>query len=534
MHIFPINFNGSWVSKTNSSNFNSVVSEKRTMAPKYNFAPPNFAAQISQISFCAKDTPVVKNLSGEYKNIIVDKDTIIRGDAYIGTISVTGKDTKLFLEGNLEVVGVMHDKKGGSKGTSFVKVSDSNVCHIRDFREVKLCKSAKVGDITGADCVHFCDNSYANSVNTAYASLTGNSAAGNISAINVKLYDYAQVNQISLKPNGTSLNKPASSIVSAPNTKISGIDLNGNSCIFDISGKSMKLTASPMAKASSVETKSTQQTLGNAQGQSLKPKGFACVAGMETIKDELRKKVINPIKNERYKAMGIKPPNGVLLYGPPGCGKTYVAEALAEEIGRKYFPIKLSDIGSSYINATSANLKKKFDEAIANAPAVVFLDEIDSIGTSRNGLPTGHEETTKLVNELLMAANNCADKNILIIYATNNPDALDSALKRSGRIDLKIEISEPDLKTREELLKMYIQRFSQVDGDIDYAALAEQSEGFVSADFENLANRAAILAVEEDSEITQTHAKQAIYELKTDKKTDKKRAIGFLGANLLA
>lgn len=204
-------------------------------------------------------------------------------------------------------------------------------------------------------------------------------------------------------------------------------------------------------------------------------KGFAKVAGMDELKETLYTDVIEPItKPELYKKYGLKPLNGCLLYGPPGCGKTYMVKALAEETGRYFVEMPASSVGSTYQHQTSKNISDKFAEARRNAPSIIFIDEVEALAPAREGLADWDIESNENVTELLQQINNCREKNVLVVFASNEPQRMDKAIKRTGRLDKRIFLPPPDLKTRIELFHIALAKVKKKDENIDIAQLAQK------------------------------------------------------------
>lgn len=222
--------------------------------------------------------------------------------------------------------------------------------------------------------------------------------------------------------------------------------------------------------------------------QSPKGNGFADVAGMDELKKRLNEEVIDIIKNpEKYKRLRVKIPNGILLYGPPGCGKTFIAEKFAEEVGCNYMYVHCSDVASPYIHGGQEKIAALFEKARENAPTVLFLDELDAMLADRSR----HTNVSEYgeVNEFLTQLNNCADNHVFVIGATNNPKGIDSAALRSGRLDIKVYVPAPDKTERIALFKLYLKDI--VEDDVDYELLAEKTDGYVSKDVCSLINNAA-------------------------------------------
>ncbi len=213
-----------------------------------------------------------------------------------------------------------------------------------------------------------------------------------------------------------------------------------------------------------------------------KGEGFKKIAGMAQLKEDITSEVIEPLLNpEGVEAYGIQTPNAVLFFGPPGCGKTYFAECLAEEVGFNYMKVGPSDVGSTYVHGGQEKIKNLFEEAKTNAPTILFLDEVDAMMPERNNNIGHHYETE--VNEWLVQMNNCAKNKIFIIGATNRLNKIDKAVLRSGRFDRKVFIPLPDFHLRQSLFQLEIKkRETVIEGEIDFSELAKLTDGFVSSD----------------------------------------------------
>jgi len=230
------------------------------------------------------------------------------------------------------------------------------------------------------------------------------------------------------------------------------------------------------------------------------PSGFQQIAGMEFLKETLRDDVIKALNEpELYKSYGITIPNGMLLYGPPGCGKTFIAEKFAEEVGFNFVMIKPSDIQSKYINATQENISKLFDEAKENAPTIIFFDELDALVPTREG--DLHQMHASAVNEFLAQMTNCSEDGIFIIAATNRPERIDPAMLRTGRIDKIIYLPPPDKVAREELFKIYL-KSRPIELNLNFNALAEKTENYVSSDIKFIVDEASRAALKVKSRIS--------------------------------
>jgi transitional endoplasmic reticulum ATPase len=229
--------------------------------------------------------------------------------------------------------------------------------------------------------------------------------------------------------------------------------------------------------------------------------GFKAIAGMQELKDTIQLDVIDALNDkERYAEYGLTIPNGMLLYGPPGCGKTFFAERMAEEIGFNFYQIKPSDIQSKFVNASQENIKNLFDEARENAPSIIFIDELDAMVPNRNDSNVNHMNTSA-VNEFLAQMNNCGDDGVFIIGATNRPNSIDPAILRAGRLDKVIYLPPPDFEARELMFKLYLEKRPREVG-LDYAVLAQATENYVSSDIKFLCDEASRKALQLKSRIS--------------------------------
>lgn len=256
---------------------------------------------------------------------------------------------------------------------------------------------------------------------------------------------------------------------------------------------------------------SQQQSDNTPVSSAIKKKGegFAAVAGMEELKQQMREEVIEPLYNpEEYHRYGVTIPNGMLLYGPPGCGKTFFAKHFAEEVGFNFMCITPATLKSRYVNATQENIAKMFKEAEENAPTVIFIDEMNELVPNRDD-GNVHEMSKSAVNEMLAQMDRTGEKGIFIIGATNYPNMIDPAILRAGRLDKKYYIGVPDTKARMALFKLYLEK-RPFDFGLDYQQLADMTQGYVSADIQLIVNDASRNALRQHSKITMGLLKAAI------------------------
>jgi transitional endoplasmic reticulum ATPase len=229
-------------------------------------------------------------------------------------------------------------------------------------------------------------------------------------------------------------------------------------------------------------------------------KGFAAIAGMKELKEQLQLDVIDALHNpEEYSKYGVTMPNGMLLYGPPGCGKTFFAKHFAEEVGFNFMLATPSTLKSRYINATQENIAKMFEEAEKNAPTIIFIDEINELLPNRES--DAHEMAKSAVNEMLAQMDRTGEKGIFIIGATNFPDLIDPAILRAGRLDKKFYLPPPDFEARRAMFEMYL-KTRPLDFGVDYDKLSTLTINYVSSDIEFLVNEASRSALKEKSRIT--------------------------------
>lgn len=222
---------------------------------------------------------------------------------------------------------------------------------------------------------------------------------------------------------------------------------------------------------------------------------FKDVAGADEAKQELEE-VVEFLKHpKKYNDLGAKIPKGVLLYGPPGTGKTLLAKAVAGEAGVPFFSISGSDFVEMFVGVGASRVRDLFEQAKKSAPCIVFIDEIDAVGRQRGaGLGGGHDEREQTLNQLLVEMDGFgANEGIIMIAATNRPDILDPALLRPGRFDRQIVVDRPDIKGRQEILKVHI-KGKPISPEVELGVIARRTPGFTGADLSNLVNEAALMA----------------------------------------
>ncbi len=254
---------------------------------------------------------------------------------------------------------------------------------------------------------------------------------------------------------------------------------------------------------------------GNARTRTLSEKDkkvtFDDVAGADEEKEELQE-IVDFLKDpKKFMALGARIPKGVLLVGPPGTGKTLLAKAVAGEAGVGFLSISGSDCVELYVGVGASRVRVLFEQAKKTAPAIVFIDEIDAVGRQRGtGLGGGHDEREQTLNQLLVEMDGfAANEGVVVLAATNRADVLDPALLRPGRFDRQIYVGYPDIRGREEILKVHA-RQKPLAEDVDLKKLAQGTAGFTGADLENLINEAALLAARKNQKfITMSDLKEA-------------------------
>jgi len=226
---------------------------------------------------------------------------------------------------------------------------------------------------------------------------------------------------------------------------------------------------------------------------------FDDVAGVDEAKQELSEIVEFLREPEKFISLGARIPKGVLMVGPPGCGKTLTAKAISGEAGVPFFSISGSEFVEMFVGVGASRVRDLFDQAKRNSPCIIFMDEIDAVGRHRGaGLGGSHDEREQTLNQILVEMDGFdTDTNIIVVAATNRPDILDPALLRPGRFDRRVVLDRPDRKGREQILNIHA-KGKPLASDVDLSVIAKQTPGFVGADIENLVNEAAILAARRD------------------------------------
>ncbi len=239
--------------------------------------------------------------------------------------------------------------------------------------------------------------------------------------------------------------------------------------------KREKLLISQQEKPKSIKVKS-----GN---------GFIDIAGMEELKSQLNTQVLDVLKRpEHFKKYGVTIPNGMLLYGPPGCGKSFISEKFCEEAGFNFFLIKPSDLSSIYVSGGEEKIGQLFKEAESNAPTVICFDEVDAIMPKRTN--DSYQSISARVNEFLAQLNKCSERGIFVIATTNKPELIDEAMLRTGRLEVKIYVAPPDRTARIQLFEIYLKN-RHCEIGLDYEKLADTTENVVASDVEFIVNTAS-------------------------------------------
>lgn len=230
--------------------------------------------------------------------------------------------------------------------------------------------------------------------------------------------------------------------------------------------------------------------------------GFDDIAGMSALKKQLKSEILDVLKRpEHFKKYGVTIPNGMLLYGPPGCGKSFISEKFCEEAGFNFFMVKPSDLSSIYVSGGEEKIGQLFSEAAKNAPTVICLDEVDAIMPNRS--EDSNQSIASRVNEFLSQINKCSDRGIFVIATTNKPSLIDVAMLRTGRLEIKVYVPPPDTIARKELFELYLKN-RHCEVGLDYKALADLTPNVVASDVEFIVNKAAHKAAIEEIRISMT------------------------------
>ena len=227
-------------------------------------------------------------------------------------------------------------------------------------------------------------------------------------------------------------------------------------------------------------------------------RGLDSVAGMQELKDLLIKDVIGPLVDpEKFKRFRLSIPNGILLYGPPGCGKTFIVKKLSEELGYSFIELNPSSVATPFVHGAVSNIAKVFKMAEMAAPAIIFIDEIEGLIPKREMTSSYDNIKREEINEFLLQLNNAGDKKILVVGATNRPYFIDSAILRSGRMDKRVYVPPPDFEARKELFKICLSGRPHEE-TIDFPHLAKITHNYVASDIELIVTEAARAAVKEN------------------------------------
>jgi transitional endoplasmic reticulum ATPase len=258
--------------------------------------------------------------------------------------------------------------------------------------------------------------------------------------------------------------------------------------------------------------------------------GFADVAGMDDLKKMLYNNVINILKDkDRAKKYKLAIPNGMLLYGPPGCGKSFFAEKFAEETGYNYIYVRSSDLASIYVHGSQEKIGKLFDQAREESPTIICFDEFDALVPRRDGINNASEAGE--VNEFLSQLNNCGQDGVFVIASTNKPDLIDNAILRKGRIDIIVYLPTPDQVARIAMFKLNL-KGRPFDFGIDYEHLGQMTDGYVSSDIAYIVNESARIASMSGDKITQKIIEDTITQTHSSIKKEDIRKYEYLKDNL--
>lgn len=263
-------------------------------------------------------------------------------------------------------------------------------------------------------------------------------------------------------------------------------------------------------RAEGLNSQDSSSKMRSTPPSSATGQGLEKVAGMHALKELLGREVVDPVRNpEPYRRYGLSIPNGILLYGPPGCGKTYIARQLAEELGHYFVEIIRSELASPYIHQSVIRIRELFDSAAEQAPAVVFIDEFEALVPSRAELGGHQQYKAEEINEFLAHLNSCSEKKIFVIAATNQPEKIDPAVRRTGRLDKLIYVGPSDVEARREMLALHLEG-RPVAAAFDLGALAEALERYSASDLRFLVDEAARDALKKVQDITNDSFRSAM------------------------
>ncbi len=262
------------------------------------------------------------------------------------------------------------------------------------------------------------------------------------------------------------------------------------------------------------------------EGTVRKGGGISELAGMQELKKMLQEEVIEPLRNpEKFRRYGISIPNGILMYGPPGCGKTFVAQRLAEALDYNFYEISPSEVGSPYVHDTCLKIRKLFDDAAAAAPALIFVDEFEGLVPARGSLGGEQQHKAEEVNEWLLQIGSCSGRRILFVAATNEPWSIDPAVKRSGRLDKKVYVGPPDREAIEQMVDFHLKgRLTTPDIDLGGFATEISDLGYSASDLKLIVDEAARIAMKYDAPIAHEHLTMAAAERVPPSITDESQA----------
>ena len=255
-----------------------------------------------------------------------------------------------------------------------------------------------------------------------------------------------------------------------------------------------------MLKFLNRETLLTEQISKPVKKHKKSGNGFNDIGGMDSLKELLKTKVLDVLnKPEHFKKYGVTVPNGMLLYGPPGCGKTFISEKFCEEAGYNFFLIKPSDLSSIYISGGEEKIGNLFNQAEQNSPSVICFDEVDAVMPKRT--EGSNQSISSRVNEFLAQINKCSERGIFVIATTNKPDLIDEAILRTGRLEIQLYVGPPDFEARKSMFEIFLnKRYSEIG--LDYNKLSELTKNLVSSDIDFIVNKAAHAAAIADKRIS--------------------------------